>query len=363
MKANHRFQHLLCGLAAALSCSLAATGCFLLPSEEVSHDITIETEATYDFDLAEAVIGDVISSKTVYCTYSETVQVDLSFSTGGMTVRYVYVSEGDHVKAGDLLAQLDTDSLDSQYEDYEYTIRKTELLLEQTAELMAYDLAELAKSYEAGELSAAEYANEQQSVTNRYQSTIDNYNETLYIDRLRMEQIEEKLSGAYIYAPMDGSVSYVYSGLAGTRATAGSTVISLVDAAECAFAMEDSSYASYFTEGEALTLQDSKGNTYETTVAVKTMDNGSEQTFFVLTDTDLTVTVGTRAYYTLVLDEADGVLMVPYLTVHQANGQYFVYCQNENGFKTLQYVTIGLKGNDYIEIVDGLNEGDYVIRK
>lgn len=49
--------------------------------------------------------------------------------------------------------------------------------------------------------------------------------------------------------------------------------------------------------------------------------------------------------------------------VHRAGEDYYVYCEDENGLKSVRYIKTGLVGSEYVEIVEGLAEGEMVIRK
>ena len=80
-------------------------------------------------------------------------------------------------------------------------------------------------------------------------------------------------------------------------------------------------------------------------------------------DADVTLTVGTRAYARLILDERKDVLALPPNVVHRAGENYYVYCEDENGLKSVRYIKTGLVGSKYVEIVEGLAEGEMVIRK
>ena len=40
-----------------------------------------------------------------------------------------------------------------------------------------------------------------------------------------------------------------------------------------------------------------------------------------------------------------------------------MYVEGDNGIREAKWVTVGLEGNDYAEIVEGLEEGDLIIVK
>ncbi len=355
-------SRLLSTLFLASACAVTCTGCFLLPSKEVSHQVVIETEAVQTYDMAAVIRGNVTLSKKLHCTYTELIEVEYAFKTGKSPVKYVYVSVGDAVSKGDILAKLDTSSWDAMYDNLTYEIDKMTLQLTQAKELKEYDLNALSKSYKEGTLDKTSYDNEKESIINRYQEAIDRYEDALYIDRLRLEELQETLDGAYIYAEFDGTISFVMQNLQDSVATANQEVIREVDSSQCAFEMTDPEYVQYFTEGQNITMVDNNKNEYAATVMMVPDDEGNNQVFFLPTDAEAGLSVGTHASFDLIFEERENVLMVPSSTIHTAGGRSFVYCQDENGIKMLQYVTIGLKGNSYTEITVGLSEGDTVIK-
>ena len=73
--------------------------------------------------------------------------------------------------------------------------------------------------------------------------------------------------------------------------------------------------------------------------------------------------MGTRGYVTLVLDERHDALYLPNSCIYTADDQTYVFVEDADGMQSIQYVTVGMKGDSYTEITDGLGEGDIVIRK
>lgn len=78
---------------------------------------------------------------------------------------------------------------------------------------------------------------------------------------------------------------------------------------------------------------------------------------------DLTLAVGNTGMITLMLDSRENVLRVPVYAVHTAAEKNYVYVEGDNGIREAKWVTVGLEGNDYAEIVEGLEEGDLIIVK
>lgn len=351
-------------LLPVLAVPLALGGCGLLPAEDSGgHVVLVQTAAETDYELAEVTRGNVELTKTIYCTYLQTQEESLSFGAEGRRIQYVYVNAGDRVKAGDLLAKLETDDLDSELENLLYTIEKNTLLLSQAEELKAFDLAALKKRYDAGQITRPQYEAQAEQIEAGYKGTINAYEDTLYIAGLRREKLEEELAGCMIYAGMDGVVSYLRPKMQNSISSAGTEMIKLIDNTRCMFRMDDMDYAGYFAAGQEIVLANNNGTTYATHVIAAEEAPDTEHIYFALAEPDAALAVGTKAYVTLVLDARENVLALPVSVLHHAEGKAYVYCEDEDGLKSMRYITTGLVGTRYVEIVDGLEEGDIVIRK
>jgi hypothetical protein len=101
------------------------------------------------------------------------------------------------------------------------------------------------------------------------------------------------------------------------------------------------------------------GDVYDSTVT--SVDKDSQKIIFELDQPDFSIKVGTRGTVTVVRGEADGVLSLPKTCVFAAEDFWFVYVLTDEGVREMRKVTIGLVGNDYIEITGGVSESDSVI--
>ena len=70
--------------------------------------------------------------------------------------------------------------------------------------------------------------------------------------------------------------------------------------------------------------------------------------------------MGTMRYTT---DYRTQVLTVPLKAVHLADGKSFVYVLGENQMREVKWIETGLFGDDKVEVVSGLAEGEKVIVK
>ena len=351
-------------LSVMLVQSMLFGGCSLLPEEkEVTKVVTVQPETIDKYELAQVTRTDIALTKTVHCSYSQLKEENLSFSTEGRRVKYVYVSAGDMVKTGDILAKLDVEDLEEDIADLQYSIERNEMLLRHVEEQKAFEMEKADEEYRAGRLDAAYYEAKQMQIENSYKDSIRNYEDTLYIAGLRLERYQTELSGSILYAGMDGTVSYIRGELEGGKIAAGTTAITLIDSSKCAFRTTNMEDAGYFTAGQKVSMYNSNGTEYKTTVMSAEEAPDTEHLYFALDELDLELAVGTRATITLMLEERQDTLALTKNAVLHAGEQYYVYVENESGLKTVKYITVGLIGDSMYEILDGLEEGDIVIKR
>lgn len=351
-------------LSVVLTQAVLFTGCSLLPEEkEVIKVVTVQPETVEKYELAQVTKTQVALTKSVHCTYSQLKEENLSFSTEGRRVKFIYVNTGDTVKTGDILAKLDVADLEADIADLEYSIERNEMLLRHTNEQKALDLELAEEDYRAGAMDVAAYEARKEQIEASYHDTIQNYEDVLYIAGLRLERYRKELEGSILYAGMDGTISYIRSELEGSRISAGTTAITIIDSSKCAFRTTNMDDADYFTAGDKVSMFNSNGTEYKTTLMSAEEAPDTEHLYFALDTLDFELAVGTRATITLTLDERQEVLALPKNAVHHAGDTYYVFVEDENGLKSVKYITVGLAGDSMYEIVDGLAEGDIVIRR
>lgn len=407
---------LLRGLSLAAALSLTFTGCALLPTEEEFPVAPIvNTYEAKDYKLSVVKRGDLVLSDSLVCQYVPTKKESLSFSLGGEYVEGIYVNEGEHVKAGDLLAELVENSSTTQIETQEYQInvqkvKRKHLLQDETLELKRQDalIAEIdlkiddtkrllnalvawekaqqsASSDEQAASRPTEYTtaqlqqqilslqNNKQTQQNQKEATKTSYaqrvkeiDDDLYIRELRLKALKEDYKKRQLYATIDGTVTFVREISDGYRTVKDALFITISDMSSTAFTASGEKTAN-FTIGEEVTIV--KGKTEYTAIVTEASELGlpaqsedeEPKAYFRLTTPDPTLENGDAARVTYVLDSREDVLYVEKKAIQTSNGNYFVYVLDENGLRARKDVTVGLETDTYIEITSGLQEGESII--
>ena len=114
-------------MAAAM---LAASGCGQMQDDNQSI-IVVEQEAEpIVYDMAVVMSGDVQKTQRIRCTYQQLNDESLSFGVSGVSVKKVYVQEGDVVEKGQVLAELSSASRQEDIARLEYQIARNQLQMD-----------------------------------------------------------------------------------------------------------------------------------------------------------------------------------------------------------------------------------------
>ena len=330
------------------------TGCQLMPEEETFQDAPV----LYSYEIKEyaqetVVRGDLIHSTTVNCTYMAAKQEQLSFELGGEYIDKIYVSEGDKVQKGQLLAELQYDNLQEEITEAEYACKVLKLQKKHILENQSLDLQ----------------LGDSDSVEERYKKQLQEVEDEIYLADLQLEELKKALAQRQIYAGMDGTVIQVKQVREGARSTVGETVLTIADIDTNVFLVRGEE-AQYFEPGTYTEVRCGK-TMYEVDVVdaaelglaeQETMKTEDEPTAYLkLRQPDPTLEDGKKGKVEVVLEKRSDVLYIPAGAVKKADGKQLVYTLDENGLRIMQNVETGMKTEDYIEIISGLEEGDPVI--
>ena len=367
MSGSRKGKKRIAGLTALLLAASLLGGCAGEGSgEEDNMILLVETEEdTTVTGVAVAARQDVSKTLKILLEYKATKSEELAFSLDRQEVEEVLVEEGDYVQKGDVLAKLTTEDNSSEAETMEYTIARLELQLEAVEREKALDIRDEEFEYAVGNHDKSLYESRMKAIEENYASTIQGYEDSLYINRMKLEQMEKSDDRKVLTAGMAGLVTYVQTGLKGSMTTAGQTVITIQDTEECYFFADVPEYREYFSEGDTAELVINTGVNKGTYLMTPVLEEGGEELYFTFAEGRAVgngITVGTRASITLDLESRENVVAVPSRCIHKAGDLVYVYVVNEAGDRVTRYVEIGLEGDTYTEILSGLSEGEKVIQ-
>lgn len=380
-----------------VSVPLTCLSCGILPEEEeLPAAPVIRTYEAEEYQQVTVMRGDMLLTKKVKCTYASAKEEKYSFSLGGMYIDKVYVIEGQQVKKGTLLAELEQGNLPQQISDREYALkalqinrsylpqyhtleerRKRAVIAEmegQIREFMAwsgnYEAGEEKQSYidRANEVLLQKIALEKQNEKDleANQKQLQEVDDAIYIAELKLKELQEELRERRIYANFNGTVTYVQKTKEGDRSVKGKTFVTIADLDTVVFTVKGED-TQYFPVGTEVIVSCQKKefpaqSVEPSKLGISQQKEGDDPMVYLqLLTPDPTLENGVGGSIEVTLDHREDVLYVSKNAIKAAEGAKFVYMLDENGLRVLREVTTGLETEEYVEILSGLSEGDSVI--
>lgn len=352
-------------LGLVLVATLTVSGCGLLPAEEeLPKAPVVQTMDENYFTMAEVKKGTVRNYVSERCVYQYQATQSLSFGYGGETIKATYVTVGQKVHAGDVLAELANDDLEEQIEDLRK--RSEELTLE--------------VEYVNGCL---EIEKERQALAKRYgkkyddtrltqlQNNYDDVSGQKYIVDLQLGELETQLKGRRLVAGIDGIVEYVKEippWLNG-RINANERYIT-IRSEKMAFSV-DANSPEIYEFGKVFTITTDKGDYECEVVKIKRPTEGKGGSTMITLEPlkpDENLEVGLVGNLICETERADNVLYIPTAAIRTIDDKTAVYATDETGLRSIRYIEIGIsvhmkpnQDDNRTEVISGLSLGDKVI--
>ena len=351
----------------AAAMSLLLSGCSILPKEEVfSKRPVFEDYEIENYKTTTVKRGDLTLEKNVQCTYLSVNKEYLSFPTGGEYMEGIYVTRGQQVRAGDLVAQLDQAGLEEKIADGEYRIR--ELELKEAHLIQNWELA--VKKVNAGfydEIKASmdDTARLAQigQVDHEYTKQLQEIRDTLYVEQMKLEELKKERTSRRLVAGIDGVVTFLRDKKGSMRTVEEETLVIISDMGQTAFIVTGEDAALFPVGAEVTVLCNEKEYS---TVSVSAgelgiMENISNTAYLKLLEADPALEDNENGKIVVQQDSRTDVLYVEKKAVKVIDGVTSVYIPNDKGMRKIQEVSVGLECGHLVEITAGLQEGDSVI--
>lgn len=343
--------------------SIILTSC--MPEEEILPALPImQSQVKAQYTIASVKRGDIAVTKKIPCTYVPAKTENLSFRQGGVYIDHVYVSQGQSVKAGELLATLDHEDLKEEISALEYQLEVYSLKRKHLLERKELDILNI----QVTSLNEESYIRDQKcnELERSYQKQLQDIDDSIYILNIRLEEMQDKLKDRQIYAGFDGTVTYVETVTEGQRSVMGETIITISDYSTSVFTATGEN-AQFFPVGTkaSLVLNDEEYVVQAVDGASlglnETLTDEKDIAYLQLLQPDPSLKDKNVGTVQITLDQRKNVLYVEKTAVKMSNGEPFVYLLNEDGLRILQKVSTGLDTGTELEILEGLAEGDRII--
>lgn len=347
---------------------LPLTGC---GSDEAGEDPVVmeQQEEETAYNLAIAALGDVTLTQEIKCTYEQLVEQEISFAVSGKPVTQIYVSVGDKVQKGEILAELGSGGSSDRIEELTYQIARNKQLLEYSLlnEENEILLLKLQYEYYTNQTKDDEKALEEaiERVQTRYRHEKEDYQDAIDLDTMELELLKKEVATSVVRAGINGTVKWIETNLEDSTSVKDKVIMRIVDGSECLFAIPNLVWAPLFSEGMAVDMVISSGDgkgSYKLLPYHMSEWEEQERLMFVFAEGyEANIEMGTSGTITVVMESRENVLQVPKQAVHTADGKAFVYCIGEDNMREVRWVETGLYGDKNVEILSGLAEGERVI--
>lgn len=327
------------------------------------------------------------------------------------TIERVAVKTGDVVLKDDVLAELDHKLLDSQIEGFQAQLKSVELqLLEALAPkdqaLISQAQAAVGQASIAYEQAKKDLVIQQELLAGDYisQASFDAYDNQAKVTRQQLtiaqsqllltrkgisdnvegqfeaqiDQFESQLNALkaqledyVIVAPFDGVITEKMVD-EGAYVMPGEPIMELSDFNEMKVVVDlleddlhwinhDTPLALSFGEGDYTGKIAQIHPKAKETISELGIRQSRVEVEIQLMEGLESAIIGQEADVTFIPAKLDNVLRLPIDVVYQSQNQYFVM-QVVNGVLEEQAIKVGLEGEDYYEVTDGLDEGDLVVK-
>lgn len=342
--------------------------------------------------------GPVVAVKDLVGLVVPSKQDDMFFRASGYVTRLA-VKQGDPVKKGDVLAELQVDDLVNQLQQARIDLEVAQANLAKEKSQNAYDLAraqaDVVIAYKRVELAQLEYGTAAdlnleiaqqnlivaQEALKLAQADVSSYMEqAVKRSELAVQRLEGLVNERQILAPYDGVILRV-SVRSGQQIDAYKLAISLGDPSQLVVrAQYDSDLAAKMTEDSEVGMYlsvEKTGDPFKLKYMPYFMpasagsgdgqaDNATNTTdylYFTLpADAPMDqLTVGRTVTLSAVLGRKEDALLLPPAAIRAYKDLNFVIVQDGQTRRRVEINQIGLKGTDLWEVVAELNEGDQVV--
>ncbi|MCJ8007546.1 efflux RND transporter periplasmic adaptor subunit [Lederbergia wuyishanensis] len=334
--------YFLLGVFALLSIFLG--GCSFLPKEEPVLAPPLVEPAKLDYETAEVKKGEIIKRVKGSGTMVPTSHHDLYYTKDGGRLKKISVREGDLVKKGQTLAELETGNLAFEIDQAYIDLKKAQLRLQQ---MEAHQDDKY--SIEMGKLDI-------QSINNR-----------LYF-------MNNQLAESKIVSPIDGVITYVTEIRQGQGVPAYESLFQVAETTQLQIqytAINANDLADVKLGMDVITNikgEDIKGKVVQTPKDVpadiyeKNPDLYSKSILVEAEKLPEEIKVGDIAGIEIITAKKKDTLIIPKNGLRTTVGRNYVQVMVDNTKREVD-IEVGIISSTEVEVLKGLNEGDVIILK
>lgn len=276
---------------------------------------------------------------------------DLSFETHGPLVWII--DEGQNVKKNDVIARLDTDSIDNQVELAQTQIQILQIELAQTQR----DFDRIQNLVQSGVTPHEEFE--------KMETQLEKIKAQLHVAQLTLKEKQIQQSQHQLKSPFDGII-YQRMVSPGEFITMGKPVVSMINNQflKIRFWINESNLRWIDPSIEAQVLIPSIDQSLQIPIEriiPKISDQTHNQTFLLtIQNTSNLIHAGMSCSVTL-FSKSKSCLSIPNICIHQSPEGPYCFQVNEDHSVSLKMVETGFSNHEFVEILSGLDENALVV--
>ncbi|QHW30606.1 efflux RND transporter periplasmic adaptor subunit [Paenibacillus rhizovicinus] len=338
---NRRRRRLAIGAASAIVAATMLSGCSLLPTKETTLQPPLIKPAAEKVDAVDVKKGTIerYFSGSAVVASSHTVPV---FYKESGRLKEIYVSQGNEVKAGQLIAELDRGDLDLRLKLEKLNLERAQIALNSA----------LRDGITGNELRLKQIDLEREQIT--------------------MDSMQQQLDSAKLVAPISGEIAYLDTKAAGDSINGYTPLVTIADPKETylVYAADDAKLISSIEREMPveITLNDKKiagkvlqGPLDAPITGNAEVDERNTKLLYVgISDPSVKIELGKSVQIKIGLQKKTGVVVIPRSGLRTYLGRTYVQVADGDRRKEID-VEPGIMTQTDVEIVKGLDEGMKVI--
>lgn len=363
------------------------SGCGMFPEEEgvlVPPIITPEEIPYRTIVLERQRIEDAVK---VRGAIAPAVMENYFFDEKGGRIKSINTSVGTFVDVGDVLIELVVDDLPNTIKYQALAVDQLQKAYNNTLSLQALEIEKAERAlvkqrqttadmdlyptlYTAQELKDAkdnllDAELNFQMTQMTHQQNLDQQANALKVAQLRLEDYKATMEKSLIRATMPGVVTYINRMFIGDVVTDFETLISVADITKVQIDYEGSLAHEFELGMEVEVVYNNKTYTGHVvltpdSVPVEERPNFINKAIFEFEEVPVDYYMGDAIEVRATLSASDNAIILPKDAIKTFGQDKLVYVLEE-GEKRERYISLGIDAGPYIEITDGLEEGDEVI--
>lgn len=347
------------------------TGCAGTEEEDMNIMVEDEVQETA-YTLVAVKRGDITSEVSIRCKYMPKEKITCAFEGQEREITEILVEKGDFVEKGDVLARQDVEEYEELILEEKHAIEMQQLTLTQLEEMKKMDLDLMDKSYNFQDEETRDgesYRINREKTEQRYKEQIEDCQDAILVHNMKLQEYQKNVEEGTLLAPASGVITISQVDLVGTVSKPSEKVITMIANDALIFVSEEVEKKHYLEFGQTYEVVVGKGESQKI-VEVTPMEEAKteyedvvEEMFFAIQTPDLKLETGAQGVIWITLEEKKDVLYVPNEILHTSGGKTYVYTMSDNGIRNINYVTTGVSDREKTEIIEGLEEGQYVLQE